>query len=132
MVADADAPFAAQIHAALSDKPGITVVGRASSGDEAIELTMSESPDVAFVALDMPGGFEAAQHILTLVPRPPRVILMASGDFEADVSGYGAGMSGTPGISGFVRKTDDADEIVALVAALAVLAAPVPTLTNGH
>ena len=56
LVADGDTSFVDRLETAFRYRTGLAFVGRASTGDEAFELAMSESPDMAFVGLDMPGG----------------------------------------------------------------------------
>jgi DNA-binding NarL/FixJ family response regulator len=136
-VADADRCFTDRIQAALSHEPHIVVVGRASDADEAVALVRSRAPDLVFIALDMPGAFTATRHILCLTPRPPRVVVLAP-DRDGGhrrrlaVGGSARAMSGPPGVSGYVKKTEADVEIVALVAALSELSARASVLTNGR
>ena len=55
----------------LEDDPGITVVGEASDGDEAIRLAHSLQPDVVVMDCAMPGttGLQATQRIAAELPR---------------------------------------------------------------
>ena len=65
------------IEAELLRNTGLAVFSRAATGDKAVELVTPESPDIAFVALDMPGAAAATKRILALRPMPPRVLLTA-------------------------------------------------------
>jgi two-component system chemotaxis response regulator CheB len=64
----------------LSSDPDIQVVGVANSGNEAIELTKLNNPDVITMDIHMPGidGFEATRLIMATVPTP---IVIVSGSF---------------------------------------------------
>jgi chemotaxis response regulator CheB len=147
VLADADVTLGETVEAILDGYPGIALVGCALDGERAVQLAYSLAPDVVFVATDMPGGIEAAQHMLHLMPKPPKVILMAPEEppaADADVTGYGlglpgaadvsgyAGLAAAADISGYLRKTADAAELVGLLAALAALAMAPRDLTNGH
>jgi DNA-binding NarL/FixJ family response regulator len=62
------------------------VVGEAADGGEAIELTMSEMPDVVIMDLNLPTvrGAEATRRIVEAAPHVKVLVLSASGE-EADV-----------------------------------------------
>jgi chemotaxis response regulator CheB len=129
LVADAGAYFAARIQAALLRDRDVAYVARALNGDETVDVVTSEAPDIVFVALDMPGARAAAEHILSLTPDPPRVILMSNDNpddedaslWSPDDDEARAEMSGLPGVSGYINKADDGVETVVLVTALSVL-----------
>ena len=55
----------------LDNVPGVTVVGRALSGRESIDLVRSINPDFVIMDVEMPGlnGIETAQLILTEFPK---------------------------------------------------------------
>ena len=61
----------------LSMQPEMQVVGEARTGQEAIELALSNLPDVVVMDISMPGmdGLEACQHILTQQPSTQVLIL---------------------------------------------------------
>ena len=116
LVVDADPSVAARLEA-LTQTAGLALVGCASTGDEALDLAVSESPDVAFVALDVPGAAAATRRILGLTPSPPRVVLMSA---EPGPTGGG---SEPADVSGYVASTDDSLDVAGVVAALSPLTA---------
>lgn len=61
----------------LNRETGISVVGEAADGREAVELAGRVKPDVAILDLDMPhlNGIQAAQRLLVQLPRC-RIILL--------------------------------------------------------
>lgn len=67
-----DEPEVAAALAKLIDAAGHNVVGRATSGEDAIRLNESLEPDVVLLDLQMPrmGGLEVAKHIMDSRPVP--------------------------------------------------------------
>ncbi|HEX2098754.1 MAG TPA: response regulator transcription factor [Rubrobacteraceae bacterium] len=61
----------------LDIQPDIEVVGRAHTGEEAVELCLKEEPDVVLMDLSMPGmgGISATREILSLLPRTQVLVL---------------------------------------------------------
>jgi chemotaxis response regulator CheB len=137
LLADANASFVEAVKSTLARQPGIRLVGCALDRDQALELAFSEAPDIAFIAVDMPGGVDAAHTMLRTMPRPPKIILLSAEQVEAgpgsgpDVSLHGFGLDGVKGFSGYLNKTDDAAEMIALLAALTSLSTEPPPSTNG-
>jgi DNA-binding NarL/FixJ family response regulator len=81
----------------LEDEPGITVVGEASTGLQAVHQAKELKPDVVVMDLSMPdlGGLEASAEILKELPETKILILsMYSNDayvrkaFEIGAKGY--------------------------------------------
>ncbi len=81
----------------LEDDPAITVVGEASTGLQALQLTKELKPDIVVMDLSMPdlGGLEASAEILKELPQTKILILsMYSNDayvrkaFEIGAKGY--------------------------------------------
>lgn len=81
----------------LEDMPCLTVVGEASSGDEAVQLARGMKPDVVLLEVDVPGigGLEATRRIAQLDQRTRIVVVTAkAGDpfptqlLDAGASGY--------------------------------------------
>ncbi len=85
----------------LAAQPGITVVGEAADGVEAVERAQSLRPDVVLMDVRMPrrNGIEATRQLLAEAADPPKVVVITT--FEND--GYvTAALSA--GASGFVLK----------------------------
>jgi two-component system, NarL family, nitrate/nitrite response regulator NarL len=91
---------------------GVQVVGRASSGDEALRLVSRLSPDVALVDVELgdEDGIELARQ-LTSSGSPPTVILISLRD-RNELTELMAGS----GAAGFLRKdTLDARAVTELI-----------------
>ena len=95
LVAD-DSPTArALLVALLSMEPGISVVGEAHNGREAVEMTARLAPDVVTMDVHMPelDGLAATKEIMTRSPRP--IIIVSSsarlGDVELSLEATRAG-----------------------------------------
>ena len=67
----------AGIRAALTELPGVEVIGEASDGREAIELVKAVRPDIVFMDISMPSlnGLEATERIDKAMPQVRVVIL---------------------------------------------------------
>lgn len=81
---------------ALLESAGLTVVGEAGSGDEAVRLAAEVSPDVVLMDLHMPGGGGvAATERIVRLPGAPAVLILTMFDDDAGVhAGVRAGASG--------------------------------------
>ncbi len=66
----------------LSIQPDVEVVGRAHTGEEAVEMCLREEPDVVLMDLSMPGmgGIRATRKILSLLPRTQVLVLTVHTD----------------------------------------------------
>jgi len=62
----------------LEDQPGLTVVGQASNGLDAINEAIRLSPDLVILDIELPDtdGFAVTRKLKTL-PHPPLVILLS-------------------------------------------------------
>ncbi|WP_436759546.1 response regulator [Streptosporangium sp. V21-05] len=70
----------------LEADPGITVVGEASSGDEAVVRAGELAPDVILMDLRMPGGDGVSATSRILIGRPEsRVIVLTTYETDADI-----------------------------------------------
>jgi CheY-like chemotaxis protein len=75
LVADDQEPFRRAARAVVAAAPGFTLVGEASSGEEAVELAAALLPDVVLLDVRMPGigGAEAARRIAA-----PLIVLIST------------------------------------------------------
>jgi DNA-binding NarL/FixJ family response regulator len=70
----------------LLEEHGVTVVGEASTGDQAVRMTTEVAPDVVIMDLNMPGmtGVEATRKIVSSAPLT-RVVVLTISDHDRDV-----------------------------------------------
>jgi DNA-binding NarL/FixJ family response regulator len=116
LVADDHRYFRQGLRAALdSAESGITVVGEAADGDEAIEQARALRPDVVLLDLRMPGtgGIRAAQAITAFVP-DARILMLTISDDPDDVA-----MAMKAGAAGYLLKDRSLEEVVDAVQSLA-------------
>jgi DNA-binding NarL/FixJ family response regulator len=80
----------------LGIQPDMVVVGRAHTGEEAVELCLRAEPDIVLMDLSMPGmgGISATRKILSLLPRTQVLILTVHTD---DVNLFQAIKAGAQG-----------------------------------
>lgn len=100
VVAEDDDQLAELITSLLADDERYEVVGRARTGDEAVDLSSQQHPDIVLMDLSMPGcdGVEATRLIRSLNPDQHVVIYTGSADY-GDV-----GRAEEAGASGFLHK----------------------------
>lgn len=102
------------VRALIELQPGWEVCAEASTGREAVEKTKRLKPDVVILDLSMPdlNGLEATRQILAAVPRTEVLVLTIheSEQAERDVLAAGA--------RGYLRKSDDASDLVAAIDSL--------------
>jgi DNA-binding NarL/FixJ family response regulator len=95
----------------LASQPDLTVVGRAESGQQAIEMARALKPDLVLMDLTMPGmsGTEATRHLLQAAPEC-KVIMLSDEDDEDrlfEAVHYGA--------MGYVLKRTATETLVPMV-----------------
>ncbi|MBW4602977.1 MAG: response regulator transcription factor [Calothrix sp. FI2-JRJ7] len=92
-------------------EPGFTVVGEASDGAEAIELTTQFEPDVVLMDIDMPviDGITATQCIKS-ERVTTRVLALSAFDNDTQVTGMLAA-----GADGYCLKTIEWEQLVAVI-----------------
>lgn len=94
LLVDDQQSFLAAAGAVVVASPGFSCVGRATSGDEAIELVKARAPDLVLVDVRMPDmdGTEVALAIAKLRPAPVTILLSGADrpDIAADPGAYGA------------------------------------------
>ncbi|KFU82059.1 DNA-binding response regulator, NarL/FixJ family, contains REC and HTH domains [Amycolatopsis lurida] len=103
--------------ALLRAAPGITVVGEAADGQEAVDLSARLRPDVVLMDIRMPGtnGVVATERILAAErDRPTRVLVLTT--FDLDEYVYAALRAGA---SGFLFKDVRAERLVAAIHTIA-------------
>jgi DNA-binding NarL/FixJ family response regulator len=108
LIADDDQLVRAGLRVIIDSEPGLSVVGLAATGAEAIGLARSLHPDVVLMDVRMPelDGIQATQRLLTN-PDPPKVLIVTT--FENDGYVYGALRAGA---AGFLLKRASAAEML--------------------
>ncbi|WP_461515948.1 response regulator [Porticoccus sp.] len=98
----------------LADVQGITVIGQAASGEEAVDKVRVLSPDIVFMDIRMPGigGVEATHRILSRYPKTKVIVVSA---FNDDV--YPATLL-KAGASGYITKNAGSLEVKTAVQAV--------------
>lgn len=91
----------------LERDPGLTVVGQASSAEEALKLIGSQRPDVALVDVELPGmnGIALARAVADQVAETRILILSAYDDYAYVIGALEAG------VAGYLLKTSSAREL---------------------
>ncbi len=91
----------------LSEVVNVTVVGQASSGEQAIQMTRETAPDIVFMDIRMPGigGIEATRRILAANDNIKVIVVSA---FSEDIY---PSLLIKAGASGYITKKADAGEI---------------------
>lgn len=102
LLADDQALLRAGFRALLDSDPGITVVGEAVDGEDAVRLALATHPDVVLMDVQMPrvDGLEATARI-TSSPALARTRVVVLTTFELDEYVFGALRAGA---SGFLLK----------------------------
>jgi DNA-binding NarL/FixJ family response regulator len=97
----------------LLDEPGLTLVGEAAEGTEAIRLALELVPDLVILDIELPDtdGFNVTRQLKAL-PRPPLVLLLSihSDDLsrqrgvEAGCDAFVEKGTGWPGLLAVLQK----------------------------
>jgi two-component system response regulator DesR len=97
--------------ALLALEPDIAIVGQAARGDEAVELALNTSPDVALLDIEMPGldGLSAAAQLRARLPSCKVIILTTFGR-----PGY-LRRAMESGVAGFLVKDAPATQLAAAI-----------------
>lgn len=114
LIADDHVMVAQGLTALLESQPDIRVIGRASNGQEALELFRQHQPDIVLMDLRMPqmGGVEATSAIRTQFPQA-RIIVLTTYDGDEDIyRGLRAGAKG------YVLKDAEAQELLSAIRAV--------------
>ena len=99
----------------LNTADGVTVVGEAANGVQAVAQAAEHKPDVVLMDVRMPGmdGLEAAR-LITAAPAAPKVVMLTT--FDLDDYVYAALRAGA---SGFLLKDSPRADLIAAVRAAA-------------
>ena len=99
----------------LAAESDFALIGAASSGEEALKIAASDPPMVALVALDLPGidGLATTHGLKALCPEIGVVVVSHSEEFGVVTRALDVGASG------FVHKWQAADELFAMIRAVA-------------
>ncbi|GGP13173.1 response regulator transcription factor [Nonomuraea glycinis] len=114
--------------AALLRAAGLTVVGEAEDGEEAVRLAATLKPDVVLMDIRMPGmdGLNATEQILAAAEPPaPKVLILTT--FDLDEYVYNALRLGA---GGFLLKDTPPERLIAAIHTVAsgdILLAPSAT-----
>jgi DNA-binding NarL/FixJ family response regulator len=108
LIADDHPLFRDGLRLLLETLPDVTVLGEASTGEEAVEMARALAPDVVVMDLRLPGisGIEATRRILTGVPST-RVLIVTM--FEDDSSVFTAMRAGA---RGYILKDAMQDDVI--------------------
>lgn len=111
LLVDDERMVCAYLRTILSAAPGITVVGEAYDGAEAVEAVLRLRPDVVLLDLRMPevDGLAALDR-LSRLDTPPKVVALTTFDVDAYVL-----RAMRAGAAGFLLKSTAPDDLVALV-----------------
>jgi DNA-binding NarL/FixJ family response regulator len=114
LIVDDQALVRAGFHMILEAQEGITVVGEAGDGVEALEVVRAERPDVVLMDVRMPrmDGIAALRELMR-DPSPPRVLMLTTFDLDRYV--YEAMKAGA---AGFMLKDVPREQLVASVRAV--------------
>lgn len=115
IIADDNDHFRSALEAILEGEREISVVGRATDGEEAVRLVADLEPDVVLMDLSMPvlDGFLATQEIQEKSPGTQVLVLTGSPE-RTDMARAEA-----VGAAGYVTKDMIASDLVAAIRAVA-------------
>ncbi|HSL32881.1 MAG TPA: response regulator transcription factor [Candidatus Limnocylindrales bacterium] len=96
LVADDHAGFRSGLAALLGTQPGLTLVGEAATGDEAVATALRLQPDVVLMDLNMPGldGIAATRRIVDTSPHIAVLVLTMADNDAAVFDALRAGARG--------------------------------------
>ncbi len=115
LLADDQAMVRAGFRMVLDAQPDMTVVGEASTGAEAVDLTGTLAPDVVLMDIRMPvmDGVEATRQISAMDGTSARVLVLTT--FDLDEYVYAALQAGA---GGFLLKDAGPAELLAAIRAV--------------
>ncbi len=109
LLVDDDVLVRSGLRVILESEPGLTVVGDAGTGREALDVAARTDPDVVLMDVRMPDmdGIAATAALVARDPQRPRVLVLTT--FEDDDYLF---RSLQAGASGFALKRSDPDALV--------------------
>ncbi|GLF98654.1 response regulator transcription factor [Streptomyces yaizuensis] len=112
VLADDERMVRTALRVIIDAEPGLTVVGEASTGAEAVTAVTELRPDVVLMDVRMPelDGIAATERIMESVVPPPRIVVVTT--FENDAYVYDALRAGA---AGFLLKRIAVEELVQAV-----------------
>jgi len=118
LIADDQTLVRTGFRAILEAQPGITVVGEAADGRDAIDLAHKRRPDVVLMDIQMPGvdGLEATRRILADAADDQPVAVLMLTTFDLNEYVYEALRAGA---SGFLLKDVPPEQLIAAVRVVA-------------
>jgi DNA-binding NarL/FixJ family response regulator len=120
LIADDQALVRAGLATLLDSQPGLTVVGQAGTGEEAVHLARKVTPDVVLMDIRMPvlDGLAATRRILSrpVAPGAPPIRVVVLTTYDLDEYVYEALRAGA---SGFLLKHAPPEELLLGVRAAA-------------
>jgi DNA-binding NarL/FixJ family response regulator len=114
VVADDQALVRAGLRGIVDSAPDLTVVGEASTGDEAVAVCVAEEPDVVLMDVRMPGMDGVAATGIVTSRTGARVLMLTT--FDLDDYVYGALRAGA---SGFLLKDTPPLDLLAAIRVVA-------------
>ncbi|MFI7614033.1 response regulator [Nonomuraea terrae] len=115
LVADDEALIRGSFRLLVDSAPGLSAVGEAATGMEAVEISRRERPDVVLMDVRMPvmDGIEATRHICA---EQPQVRILIVTTFDLDEYVYGALRAGA---AGFLLKDTPPSDLLKAVEVIA-------------
>lgn len=126
LVVDDSAATAGMVQRALQGVDGVEIVGRCSSGRDALRTIAAEQPDLVTLDVDMPGmnGMDVLRAIKRQGLTTAVILLSESGDKEKELARQAAELGAVDFVTR-AMKGSEAETLAALRARLAPLAAAV-------
>jgi DNA-binding NarL/FixJ family response regulator len=100
LLVDDQEPYLRAMAAVVEETPGFDVVGRAESGEDALALAQSLTPDLVLLDVNLPGsdGLETTRRLHVL---QPAVVVLLLSTYDEEV---GESFVAESGAAGYVTK----------------------------
>jgi two-component system nitrate/nitrite response regulator NarL len=114
LIVDDEPLFTEMVEAMLGSEDGISVIGRAVHGQEAVRLAQRLDPDVIVMDISMPvmNGIDATREIREADPQA-RVLILTGGSSIVEID-----EARKAGAAGYLTKDRIANELVAEIRSL--------------